>query len=89
MAPQPTTTTLAPAPPPPAPTTTVAPSTNTVPNVVGSDYSAGAAEILNAGFNPVKNTITCTGGEPASQIVGQSATGTRPLGSTVTLTVCA
>ncbi len=93
--PAPTTTTAIPTPtptPPPstAPPTTQppAPRTNEVPNVIGSDFSAGAGAVQAAGFNPTRNTVDCTGGQPSSQIIDYSPKGTQPLGTTVSLTVC-
>ncbi len=86
-----TPTTAATTPPTAAPTTlptTPPDDRRSVPSVVGMDYSAGASRVLEQGFTPSKNTVTCTDGTPSSQIISQSHTGKQNPGTVVTLTVC-
>jgi len=83
-APPPTTTTTVPA----ATTTTTQVVLRTVPNVIGDDFSEGQQRVLSAGLDPVRDSVTCTGGEPPSQIIDYNPKDPQPPLTKITLTTC-
>ncbi len=66
-------------------TSTTVPSAS-VPSVLNEQYSAAKAQLKKAGFH-VSETMTKTSQAVAGIVTAQSATGTAPKGSTITLTV--